>query len=306
MKRVRGVLLPLLLCGLILAAGVCAPALFGAAAPDYKDAPETVSLAGTSGPLYVAPDADIVFAPWDILNRNRAKPATRSVLLYEGLFDDYARRAEQTLALLPADFACTADGTELFENMILDEQIMTLYLEDYPAESKSGPIFIKMAIALDSMGGIPLYFSFTAENGTEPHPYPLELETNFNIAAELWTTSYPRTDIAAMLAEANYADSTVIAFINFFTMLDELPVTEDGFTCASPWNVLLNDRKSVYAFNYRNQSCILIADSQNRMGTLFFDQKTRSVTGFSLDPALVNAFYIAYFAAQESGGEFHG
>lgn len=287
MSRLRG-LLPLFLCAAVLAAGAALPQLLLRHTPDYKNTPETIAIAGTGNPMYVAPDADLVFAPWDQLDRGSPFPATD--YLYEENIEKFAERIEQTLALLPPDYACTPDGTDIFKHMVtIDGTIF--FLEDYALESKGAPIRIKMALSLDN---IPLYLSFTAEgNQPEAHRYPSALETNFGIAAELWTASYPRADIAA-LAEANYGQSTVITFIRFFCALDALPAFET-VTCASPWLAVLEDRKTIRAFTYREQTCVTAADSQNRVAALFFDQKSRCITGFSVDPLLADEVYTQYW-----------
>lgn len=293
MSRLRG-LLPFFLCAAILAAGAALPQLLLRHTPDFKNTPETIAIAGTGNPMYVAPDADLVFAPWDQFDHGHPSPAS----LHEENFEKFAERIEQTLALLPPDYACTPDGMDIFEHMVsIDGTVF--FLEDYALESKGGPIRVKMALSRDN---IPLYLSFTAEgNQTEAHLYPSALETNFGIAAELWTAAYPRSDIAAMLANANYGSSNVITFINFFCTLDALPAFET-ITCAAPWLAVLEDCKTIRAFTYREQSCITAADSQNRVATLFFDQKSRCITGFSIDPLLIDKAYAQYWENMETVG----
>ena len=55
------------------------PALFGAAAPDYKDAPSAVDIAGAESPLYLESEADIRLPPWDVIDAHAALDGYRVV-----------------------------------------------------------------------------------------------------------------------------------------------------------------------------------------------------------------------------------
>ena len=151
MKRVRGVLLPLLLCGLILAAGVLLPQLLLRRTPDYKDAPSAVDIAGAESPLYLESEADIRLPPWDVIDAHASLPLSA----YTGLTEMETHPVlNQYIGALAAPFCGAVAEDQNFADAMRVSAGQFFYLRDYPlSEEQDGRT---LSLVLDALGR-PLY-----------------------------------------------------------------------------------------------------------------------------------------------------
>lgn len=283
MKLFRGVFLPLFLCAAILSIGFFAPQLFLRRTPDFKDDPQTVSIAGTKNPMYVAADTELILSPWDQYDANNAL-AARNYMDGEQL-ERLSFHLYDYLPLFLPEGAALPDDSDDLMSFVRTNDGSLFFMEDYRLAGKSGDYLLSFA-ALYECNYFCTFLSIDvvpADGDTQAMRHPEALETNFHIAVEFWQSAYPRTDIAAMLAKANYEDSTVTEFIRFWALLDSLPPAG----AFSPWSRVLEICQDVYAFNYEDRSYITLTNETNYTATMIYDKKAGVFVGFSLDPALL-------------------
>lgn len=151
MKRVRGVLLPLLLCAAVLAAGVLLPQLLLRRTPDFKDAPSAVDIAGAESPLYLESEADIRLPPWDVIDAHASLPLSA----YTGLTEMETHPVlNQYLGALAAPFCGAVAEDQNFADAMRVSAGQFFYLRDYSlSEEQDGRT---LSLVLDALGR-PLY-----------------------------------------------------------------------------------------------------------------------------------------------------
>lgn len=281
MKLFRGVLLPLFLCAAILSIGFFAPQLFLRRTPDFKDAPQAVSIAGAKNPMYVAADTELILSPWEQYDVVSALPARR--YMDDEQFEYFSLYLQEYLPLFLPEGVALPDDFDEFMPFVRTNNGGLFFMEDYRISGKGGDYLLSFAV-LYHYGCTLLYFDAAPADGdTQAMRYPEALETNFNIAFEFWQSAYPRTETAETLAKANYENSTVTEFIRFWALLDSLP-TIYTFT---PWSHALEIYQDVYTFNYKGRSYITLTNADNYAATMIYDKKAGGFVGFSLDPALL-------------------
>lgn len=185
MKRFRTILIPLLLCALVLAAGFGLPALFGRAVPDYKNAPEPIAIAGKESPLYLEDDTDIALPPWDAVAAGGS-----SVLLSDYLgaaqidgdfVNDYIRSLVGLFAAVPAE-----DENFLSALRVLDGTL--LYLRGYTYTATDGEQYT-LGLVLDNSAALPLSVHVRPlSDKTHPAASPDLLLSAFQEAFQFWKT----------------------------------------------------------------------------------------------------------------------
>ena len=136
MSRLRG-LLPLFLCAAVLAAGAALPQLLLRHTPDYKNAPETIAIAGRESPLYLENPAGLRLPPWDAIELERAVSCTALFRSGAGDAQRHAAADVHILACLtpfgaaaPAADVSFSDGLQIHNNLI--------FLRDFEYTAASG------------------------------------------------------------------------------------------------------------------------------------------------------------------------
>ena len=306
MKRVRGVLLPLALCGLILAAGVCAPALFGAAAPDYKDAPSAVDIAGAESPLYLESEADIRLPPWDVIDAHASLPLSA----YTGLTEAEIHPAlNQYIGALAAPFCGAVAEDQNFADAMRVSAGQFFYLRDYSlSEEQDGRT---LSLVLDALGR-PLYLHTRgAAEQAEPVKTPKALLQQVQAALAFWQAqveAWPEVysaepearrqwlhsvGIAAETALSGIARILVDQFVDFLLLYDRiaaeyLPEASFAELIAAPFYL-----EPGYVIDYDGESVIVLTDPENRPYTLYYNAAAQAVTGFGLDARIAGYTEIA-------------
>lgn len=298
MKRFRTILIPLLLCALVLAAGFGLPALFGRAVPDYKNAPEPIAIAGKESPLYLEDDTDIALPPWDAVAAGGS-----SVLLSDYLgaaqidgdfVNDYIRSLVGLFAAVPAE-----DENFLSAMRVLDGTL--LYLRGYTYTATDGEQYT-LGLVLDNSAALPLSVHVRPlSDKTHPAASPDLLLSAFQEAFQFWKTQlserpeiYTADKDARMLwfqdsldlaygACSGSAAQLVSQFCTFLMACETIQLDGSAWTEAifAPGYLEVG-----YAISYEDETVIVLTDYSNTPYTLYYDGAAQKITGFGLDARL--------------------
>ncbi|MGN0479306.1 MAG: hypothetical protein ACI4GO_07715 [Hominenteromicrobium sp.] len=297
MKFFRSVLLPALLCAMILALGFFMPGLLGRVSPDFRDEPQTVSVAGAESPLYIENTVEVALPPWDIIDETRAAS-------FSDLADFSDRAAEQVDALLTGylepfipDARITPDHP-FYQSLLIQNDL--LFTRDFRVTTASAAYTVDVVITTD---GIPLYIH-TRELGTETAPAsdPEVLEDDLASALgicsaylENWMYGQPLNEMSPVWlveeAEIVCPNTYVPVFAEVFSALfSRVDADADGYLqneLLYLWDEVLRNRQDIYSLTYENETLLVVTDDQNHLCLLFFDGTQARVTGISVDAALL-------------------
>lgn len=298
MKRFRTILIPLLLCALVLAAGFSLPALFGRAVPDYKNAPEPIAIAGKESPLYLEDDTDIALPPWDAVAAGGSSVLLSDYLgaaQIDGDFaNDYIRSLAGLFAAVPAE-----DENFLSALRVLDGTL--LYLRGYTYTAIDGEQYM-LDLVLDNSAALPLSIHVRPlSDKTHPAADLDLLLSAFQEALWFWETQlYERPEIydadsathmqwlidTQSLAYDVCGMSAAQLVSQFCTFLMACETIQpDGFVWTDA--IFVPGYLEVgYAISYEDETVIVLTDYSNMPYTLYYDGAAQKITGFGLDARL--------------------
>lgn len=296
MSRLRG-LLPLFLCAAVLAAGAALPQLLLRHTPDYKNAPETIAIAGKESPLYLEDDTDIALPPWDVIAAGGSVPLTDylGAAQIDGDFvNDYIRSLVGLFAAVPAE-----DENFLSALRVLDGTL--LYLRGYTYTATDGEQYT-LDLALDNSAALPLSVHVRPlSDKTHPAASPDLLLSAFQEAFQFWKTQlserpeiYTADKDARMLwfqdsldlaygACSGSAAQLVSQFCTFLMACETIQLDGSAWTEAifAPGYLEVG-----YAISYEDETVIVLTDYSNTPYTLYYDGAAQKITGFGLDARL--------------------
>ena len=309
MKRFRTILIPLLLCCLILTAGFGLPALFGRAVPDFKDAPESVAIAGKESPLYLEDDTEIALPPWDAIAADSSVPLSEYPAMQ--IDADFANGSIQALAGLfgavPAEAEDFVGALRVFDDTFL-------FLHGYTYTAVDGEAYT-LDLVLDISGIFPLSLHVRPLSD-EPLPASDadQLLTALETALQFWQTQlYERPEIYNADSDARmqwlrdtlslvyhtYGESTYAHLVSQFCTF--LMACEDIQPGGSAWTAPIfapGYLEVGYTISYENETVIVLTDYSNMPYTLYYDGDAQKITGFGLDARL--AGYTGYDSERDA------
>lgn len=298
MKVLSSVFLPLLLCALILVLGFFMPALFGRVLPDFKDEPQTVSIAGAESPLYIENAVEVALPPWDVIDETHAAS-------FSDLADFSDQGVEQVDALLTGYLEPFIPNAQIaldhpfYQSLLIQNNL--LFTRDFRVTTSFAAYTVDLVVTTD---GLPLYVH-TRESGTETAPVsdPEALEKDLAAALDIcfsylenrMSDPYALNEISAVWlveeAQSVYPDTYVPVFAEVFsTLFRQVDTDTDGYLQTEIlylWEEVLRNRQDIYSLTYENETLLVVTDDQNHLCILFFDGAQARVTGISVDTALL-------------------
>lgn len=306
MKIIRTFLIPLLLCGAILAVGLFSPYLFNTVSPDYRDEAQSVSIAGAESPLYIENEVDVSLPPWDVIGDAAGTLLMDTLTEGENVTAEGVNLMNTYIANLVEAFGPRpADGEDFCSKMrVADQQL--LFLRDYRyTPPGSGQYTLDLVL---TSSAFPLYAHVrTADASPSPVSDTEAFEKDFILVRELFLpplmdelgyeatddsaqTVYIKDTLSAVTDQASemYPDSYVPALTDalgsmtlFFS--DPLAGTTESSSILYEWQNILLGTQDFYTMTYENETVIVLTDYNNRPYTLFFDGTENKCTGFGFD-----------------------
>lgn len=312
-NALRTVLLPALLCAVIFALGFFMPVLYERTAQDFKNEPQTISVAGAESPLYIEGGATVLLPPWDIIGDSEGvslsnlPPSDDEIYLginhyVTNMIRPFAPYGASGLPVsgtdfVPAlhmyndrlfflrDFHYTSEGGgEYVLNLVFTAEFFhPLYVHVYPASDPS-PVADENALLRDLEATRDLFLLYQKEIENAVGIAMDDAEGFLKNLLDSAESTYPDTYVPS-LTEA------FLFFLNPYNTYDNTGTWSVSYDYCYAWQELLWNMQDSYTLTYENETLLVMTDSQNYPYTLFFDGTSQHITGFSLDAALFGYSY---------------
>lgn len=291
MKHFRTLFLPLLLCVLILLLGFFAPTVFDRLSPDFKNEVQTVSIAGTESPLYIADSTEIKLPPWDaqIFSDNWMPASTVYWNISSENLDFFNTFVADCFEPFLTDGDTIPADTDFFSKTRCCDSFF--FLQDLEVTtSQSRTCRVDLVLCIDQ--AIPLYVHVRyTEDEVSPISDADSFESELMEALDYWFLSsdlYNVYDYDMAVNDSEYINLRTESASAFTRFLFLFHPTSPYIYSASSLETqtiqnLLWSLSDFSVLEYEDESLLVLADSANWLYCVLYDSVSNRVTGYGTD-----------------------